>query len=196
LVRGETAWLTFPIAVAREILLGATIGYAFGLLMIPARIAGEFLTQELGMSLGSLVNAAGDGMASPLAVLFEMIAAAVFWGLDGHHAFFMVMHGMFVQMPVGAVNIEAPAQHALQAATRTEEWGLMLAAPLAACMFLATIGLTLLGRVAPQLNLYNFGLPMKLGLGLAALLLLLPQTVAALVSLFGHGTSMMGRMAG
>jgi flagellar biosynthetic protein FliR len=193
LLEGEAAWLAVGVAVGREALLGAVIGYAFGLFLIPARIAGEFLTQELGLSLGNLVNASGDGMSTPLAVLLEMMAAAVFWGLDGHHVFFTVMHGVFVQAPVGGVTA-LPVSEVLRGAVATEEWGLMLAVPLALCMFLTTVALTLMARVAPQLNLYNFGLPMRLGLGLAAVVLLLPHGLGAMVTMFAHWHEMLARM--
>ena len=43
----------------------------------PARIAGEYLTQEMGLSFGNQVNSFGDGMEGPLTMIFEMVAAMI-----------------------------------------------------------------------------------------------------------------------
>src|SRR5205085_6124346 len=44
----ESGWLVYGAAVARELLLGAALGYAFGLVFVPARVAGEFIVQQMG----------------------------------------------------------------------------------------------------------------------------------------------------
>ena len=39
-------WLSFAVAVGREVVLGAILGYAFGLLLLPARIAGSYIARR------------------------------------------------------------------------------------------------------------------------------------------------------
>lgn len=189
---GVVPWLGFGIAVGREVLLGAAVGYMLGLVLLPARIAGDFLAQEMGLSFGNMVSISGDGQATPLTLIFEMLAAALFLGMDGHHGFFGVMHGLMRNYPVGGAVPDVPMTSMLQATLAAEEWGLMLAAPVAVCLFLTTLVLTLLARAAPQLNLYTVGFPLRLGVGLIAVLLLLPHGVAALVSIFANAQVMMG----
>ena len=63
---------------------------------------------------------------------------------------------------------------------------LMLAAPLALTLFLLTVGLALLTRAAPQLNLYSVGLPVQVLAGLGGLLLLAPELLAFLAAASGR----------
>jgi flagellar biosynthetic protein FliR len=137
---------------------------------VPAHIAGEFISQEMGLTFGNQVNATGNGTGTPLTIVFELVAAAIFLGLDGHHVFFGVMHNTFINYPVGGGLPTMPVQDLVAGAAATEEWGLMLAAPVAVCLFLTTIVLMLLGRTTPQLNLYSIGFSLRLGVGLVAVL--------------------------
>lgn len=186
------AWLAFALAVGREVMIGAVVGFTFELFLVPARVAGEFLSQELGLTFGNMASATGSSMVTPLTVFFELAAAAIFLGLDGHHAFFGIMHGLFLRYPVAGSLPLFSLDGLVNGASRAEEWGLMLAAPVALCLFLTTVTLNLLVRAAPQLNLYSVGFPLRLGVGLVALLLLLPQLVASLLAMFQQGIELFG----
>lgn len=191
---GVVPWLGFGLAVGREVLLGAIVGYAFSLFLLPARVAGNYLAQEMGLSFGNMVNATGDGSSTPVTVIFEMLAAALFLGLDGHHVFFGVMHGLFQAYPVGGPLPAVPVGSLLSGTVVVEEWGLMLAAPAALCLFLTTVALLVMARAASQLNLYTVGFPLRLGVGLAACLILMPQIIAGLVSVFANWSDLAVRI--
>jgi flagellar biosynthesis protein FliR len=62
----------------------------------------------------------------------------------------------------------------------------MLAGPVGLCLLLTTVVLAVLTRAAPQMNIYSVGFPLRLTVGLAASVLLLPTWVAAVVSSFSH----------
>jgi len=172
--------------VVREILLGGILGYGLGLFIVPAHIAGEFLTQEMGLAFANQVNPVSGGMSSPLTQVFEMLAIAVFFIVDGHHVLLGVLNETFAQYPIIGTVPNVPLPRLIAGATMAEEVGLILAAPVALILFLTTILLALLTRAAPQMNLYAVGFPLRLGVGLAAVLLLLPTWVAAVVSTFSH----------
>jgi flagellar biosynthesis protein FliR len=65
---------------------------------------------------------------------------------------------------------------------------MVLAMPVAVYLFMTTVLLALLSRAAPQLNLYSIGFPLRLIVGLAATLLLLPNLTAGMVNAFSHLT--------
>jgi flagellar biosynthetic protein FliR len=190
-VLGQAAsWVGWSLALGREVLLGGVFGFAFGLFLAPARIAGEFIGQEIGLSFGNVVTAGGDGSAGPLTVLLELLAALVFFGLDLHHVFLGVLYATLQQYPVGA-GLRIPVCDAVGATAAAGEWGVLLAGPVALCLFLTTLVLALLSRAAPQMNLYTVGFPLRMLVGLAAVLLLLPQLVGGFTALAGHFTNVL-----
>ncbi|MFO0966557.1 MAG: flagellar biosynthetic protein FliR [Gemmataceae bacterium] len=191
---GNGAWLAYIIALAREVMLGAVIGFTFELFLLPARVAGEFLAQELGLTFGNIASATSSGMQSPLTIFLELSASAVFLALDGHHAFFGAMDGLFRSYPVAGGGPLFSWEGLVSSTAEAQEWGLMLAGPVALCLFLTTLMLNLLTRATPQFNLYNVGFPLRLGAGLVALLLLLPQLIASFVTILQQGTDLLGRV--
>ena len=71
-------------------------------------------------------------------------------------------------------------------ASSAQEGGLLLAAPVAFCLFLTTVVLALMTRAAPQLNLPSIGFPLRVLVCLGALLLMLPKLFPGMVSLFAY----------
>src|SRR5262245_54094834 len=164
-------WLVFVVALARESLIGAILGFVFTLFLMPARIAGEFIGQEMGLSLGNLTDPAGENSATLLGQVFEVLGVLVFFGLDGHHIWLATMHTMFARWPVGGPIGSLPVAPLVAGLSAAHEWGLALAAPVTICTFVTSILLALMARTAPQLNLFSIGFALRLGVGLLAVLL-------------------------
>ena len=175
-----TGWFGLSLALGREMILGGVLGFAMSLFLLPAHVAGEFITQEAGLSFANTVTATGGSSSSPLAGLFEMAAALIFFALDLHHVFLLVLQETFHMTPIGQ-ELHLPNWDLVMATGAAEEAGLLLAGPVALCLFLTTVVIILMARVAPQLNLYSFGLPLRVLVCLLVLPLLLPQIVT------GHG---------
>lgn len=178
-------WIRFGLSLGREMLLGGVFGFALGLLLVPARVAGELIAQETGLTFANVVTATGDGSSNPFSVLLELIASMVFFTLDLHHIFLITLQETFRHFPIGQ-NYLLPTWDLIGATGAAQEGGIILAAPLALCLFLTTVVLGLMTRAAPQLNMYSIGFPLRVLICLGGTLLLLPSIVAGLVGLFGH----------
>lgn len=190
----EIAWLPFAAAAGRELLLGVVMGYAFGLFLVPARVAGEFLVQQMGLSLGSIADPTAGNPTGPLTQLFEMLGILLFLGMDGHHVFLAVLHKTMLRWPVGGALPAPPTVELLAGAVAAEEWGLQLVAPLGLCLFLSTVVLALMARAAPQMNVFSFGFAFQITVGLVGAFLLLPDLLAAIVNTFGRASEFLIRL--
>ncbi|MBX9677698.1 MAG: flagellar biosynthetic protein FliR [Gemmataceae bacterium] len=179
------AWPYAYMLIARELALGGILGYVMGLFLLPAKIAGELMSQEMGMTFGSLVSPSSEGASSPLASLFEMIAGAMFLTFDGHHLFFATLAGSFRLHPAGE-SIAIPMHEMTAGLSAAEEAGLILAGPAILCLFLTTVCLAFLSRLAPQWNLYTVGFPARVLIGLLAAITVLPQMLSAMSRMFGR----------
>jgi flagellar biosynthetic protein FliR len=190
----EVSLVLYGLAVGREAILGALLGYALGLFMVPARVAGEFLTQELGLSFGAFLNPTGEANVSALTQILDLLSILIFLGLDGHHVFFVVLHGTFTRYPIGTALLQVPVQPLVGGAALTEEWGLVLAAPMVLCLFVVTFLLTIMTRAAPQVNLFSVGFPLRMFAGLVVVLALLPDLLRSLVRVLGQYGELLGRL--
>jgi flagellar biosynthesis protein FliR len=177
-----TGWFGLSLGLAREMILGGVLGFAMSLFLLPAHVAAEFITQEAGLSIANTLTATGDN-GSTLSSLFEIFATLIFFSLDLHHVFLLVLQETFQMSPIGQA-LHLPNWDLVQATGSAEEGGLLLAGPMALCLFLTTVVIIVMGRVSPQLNMYSFGLPLRVCVCLVALLLLLPQILLSMVGQF------------
>ncbi len=179
------SWLRFGLALGREMVLGGMFGFALGLLLVPARVAGDMIAQETGLTFANVLTASGDGSSNPFAVLLEMLASLVFFSLDLHHVFLITLQETFRHFPIRQT-YALPNWDLIGAASAAQEGGMLLAAPLALCLFLTTVVLALMTRAAPQLNLYSVGFPLRVLVCIGGSLLLLPSIITGTIGLFGH----------
>jgi flagellar biosynthetic protein FliR len=188
------SWAAFVVVLMKETLLGAFLGYAMSLVMLPVRIAGDYLGQEMGLALATQADPTAPNPSIVISQLFEMFAGVLFLGLDGHHLFFAALHSTFLRIPLGGWSGLSAAGPMATGLAQAQEWGLMLAAPVGAILFLTSIVLALLTRAAPQMNLFSIGFGLRVGIGLAAVLLLLPDFVTALVRTLAHMSAVLERL--
>ncbi len=182
----KSPWLVIGLAMGREIVIGAVLGYAFSLFLMPVRIAGEYIGEEMGLALSGQIDPTADHSAGTVTQLLQMMATLLFLGLDCHHFCIASLYSTFSRWPVGVMNVGLPMGDLVNATAAVEEWGLLLAAPVGVCLFLTSIVLALLARLAPQLNVFNLGFALRVGVGLIALLVLLPGIVAGVIGTFNH----------
>lgn len=175
----EVESIRYGLALAREGLLGAAMGFAFGLFLLPARIAGEFITTQVGLNIAPLPGPTGETSAGPLTTVFEAVAGVVFLLADGHHVVLAALHASFAAYPLGGLNVPH-ANGAINGLATAYEMGLLLAAPLATCLFLLAVTLAVMARAAPQLNIYSVGFTLQVLVVLFGGLFLLPEFVLTL----------------
>lgn len=171
----EQPWIAFALAVGREVLVGAALGFVFSLFLVPFRIAGEYIAQEMGLTMGSITDPTRPQTSTTMGEFFEMFGALMFFAQDVHHLFFAALHDSFAHHPIGGSFLALPVANQLAAIAAATEWGLTLAAPVACCLFIASLLLGLMSRAAPQLNLMSFGYGLRITVGLLATYFLWPD---------------------
>lgn len=188
------SWLAFGLVLSKEVLLGAFLGYGMSLILLPVQIAGEYLGQEMGLTLGAQADPTAKNPSTAVSQIFRMLAVVLFLGLNGHHLFLAALHSTFLHVPIGGWSGMTAAGSMTTGLASAQEWGLMLVAPVGALMFLSTVVLALMTRAAPQMNLFSLGFGLRIGVGLAALFVLLPNFVTALVRCLAHMSDLLERL--
>lgn len=185
------SWLMLALAVAREAIIGAVFGYVFGLFLVPFRVAGEYIAQEMGLTLGSITDPTQSQPTTVLGEIFEIFGVMVFFSQNVHHLFLAMLHRTFASQPLGGSFLPVPVGTQLQALASATEWGLLLAAPVACCLFVASLVLALLTRAAPQLNLISAGFTLRVLAGMVAMLILWPDIAPWMTSSLQRFSSML-----
>ena len=179
-------WITYGIAVAREMIIGGALGYLFGLFFLPAEIAGSYLGQEMGLSMASITDPSAGTSTNVVGELLGVFAMLVFFGSNVHHLVIGTLYSSFAKIPAGE---SLPMFHMSTFSlglANAERWGLELAAPIGVIMFLTTVLLAIMIRTSPQLNLFSVGIVLRIGIGLVALLVFFPDITSMVGVVFSH----------
>jgi flagellar biosynthetic protein FliR len=146
----------------------------------------------MGLALASIADPATESASTVVGQVFELLAFLLFFALDIHHVFLGLVYASFVRWPVGGTSLPLTLPAAVDGVGAAHEWGLLLAAPLAVCLFSVVIVLSLLARAAPQLNLLTIGFALRLAVGLVVAVALMPQIVWGLTCLLRRAGLFLG----
>jgi flagellar biosynthesis protein FliR len=182
------------VAMARELLIGMVAGYAASLTFGILTMTGEFMSTSGGFSAGRTFNPTFGASGASFDQLFLMTAMLLFLVINGHHLVLIAVQQTFVAAPLNGdfaqlalVAGGQPLQGAERLMTLTLQLivsGTLLALPVMGVSLLADLTLGLLARVAPQVQVFFLGMPLKVGLSLTVLAIVIEIMTPALRDLF------------
>ncbi|MCA0325230.1 MAG: type III secretion system export apparatus subunit SctT [Proteobacteria bacterium] len=182
----------WAILIAKEAFVGFTIGLIMALPFWIFEAVGFLIDNQRGASISATLNPLTGNDSSPLGILFNQ-AFIVFFLVSG--GFSLMLGGLYDSFRLWPVMDWAPQFKAasvplfLDQLDRLMRTAILLAAPAVVAMFLAELGLALISRFAPQLQVFFVAMPIKSGL--AVLILILYAS-----SLFDYGADLVEFVGG
>jgi flagellar biosynthesis protein FliR len=176
--------LAFGMAIGRELLIGTIAGFAAALTFGALQVAGEMMGLSSGFSSARLINPALDSSGSAIDHFFMMVATMFFLVMDGHHLVLIALQRGFEIVPIAAPLPSFSMERLIVLFAQLVGVGIRLSLPVLGALLLTDLTLGLLARVAPQMNVFFLGLPVKIAVGLIALGLSLPFLFPLLHELF------------
>jgi flagellar biosynthetic protein FliR len=172
--------------VAGEMMFGASLGFAFGILFEPARIAGAYISQEMGLTMASLTDPTTQQTTNVVSHVIESWAVILFFVLNLHHVIIRVMYMSVEVHPLGQGLFAMSATNAAYEVDLISKWGLLIASPVGICLFITVVSLGLLMRAVPQMNIFSIGLAIRLAVGTVAMVLFMPVMTQLLIRVLQH----------
>lgn len=173
--------LGLGVLIAREMAIGLIMALALRAIIAGAELGGHLTGNQLMLSYGSIIDPQGGVRNNLVATLYGNLTLLTFLAINGHHALLRALVASYTALPIGSGGVGPSLS-----ATVTEllgivfVLGLRLAAPLIVVMLLLEVGMALMARVAPSLNLMAVAPPVRVIIGLlgvAAMIPLLPSIV-------------------
>ncbi|MFZ5808654.1 MAG: flagellar biosynthetic protein FliR [Chloroflexota bacterium] len=164
----------FAAAIAKELLIGTIAGYAAVLAFGALQITGSLMGLGSGFTAGQILNPALEESGTSLDQIFVTTSFLIFFVLNGHHSFILGLQRTFEILPLGAELPHIAQESVMRLTGNLIATGVQMALPILGALLLADLALGLLARVAPQIQVFFLGIPLKIALGLAALALAIP----------------------
>lgn len=154
-----------------EIAIGLMLGMITRLLVTALQTAGAVIAQDLGLSFAQTVDPTAGTQGAAISNLLVMMGAVLVFTTDLHHLAISAIGASYVNLPPG---ILPPASDALTLAMKTMATGFMLAvkiaAPFAVFAIVFNLGLGLLSRLMPALQVFFLAMPASVLLGMLMLM--------------------------
>ncbi len=162
--------LNFILMVATQLLVGLIIGYASFMVMAAAQFGGEMLDTQMGLSVAASYDPASGSSVNMMRRFKFYLAMTLFLCFDGHHTLIKTMFESFQFIPLSGMNYSGEMTHHLIVMTaQIFYFGIQIASPAMAALFTTQIGLGMLARVAPQMNVFMLSFPLNIAIGLTML---------------------------
>lgn len=172
--------------MAREMGIGLALALAIRALVAASELGGHLVGFQMGLSYSAIIDPGSGVRNNVLSVLYANIAMVVFLLTNAHHAFLRALGQSYESLPIGAGHIgESLPQGVVALLVLVFSFGIRLAAPLVIVLLITELGLALVARSAPALNLMAVGAPFRLIVGLLVLGFVAP----AAVGLFSGATA-------
>ena len=173
---GEPNGWLFAAAAAKEAVIGLLIGFFAAVPFWVAENVGNFIDNQRGATMGEVFSPLSGAQVSTLGIFFTQIVSTIFFVGGAVFLLLGALYRSYAIWPVfGTLAFEPAAPLALLgAADAMLETTVIISAPIVIVMFLATVGLGLVNRTAPQLNVFFLSMPVKSALGIALLIAYIP----------------------
>ncbi len=186
-------FVAYSLAIGKEIIIGTLAGFAADLTFGALQVAGSAMGIGSGFESGRIFNPAlGEG-SSAFDQLFIMTASMIFLTINGHHLVLIALQKTFDVLPINGPLPFNGLNTVISTASILIAAGIQLALPVMTALLLADLTLGLLARVAPQVQVYFLGLPVKVAVALLSLGMTFTVVSPLLGSLFKNMPEIMLR---
>lgn len=185
--------------VIKEAFLGLLIGYAVAALFWAVEAVGFFIDNQRGASIASTLDPMTGNDSSPLGILFNQAFVVYFMVAGGFGVLMTLLYASYTVWPVLTYFPSLPTDGVTVFAEifgRIVKLAVLLSAPAIVAMMLAELGLALLSRFVPQLQVFFLAMPIKCGMAFFVLVVYLPVLFSYLQREIGGLPALLGTLTG
>lgn len=162
------------LTVIQEIAIGLFIGMSARLVMSALHIAGNIIALQTGLSFAQNVDPTQGSQSVIVTTFLSMLAVTLIFVTDLHHLMIAAMRDSYLIFRPGEIfPVGDFLKVAVEAVSAAFRLGVQLSAPFLVFGLVFYLGLGILSRLMPQIQIFFIAMPANIGLGFALLFLLL-----------------------
>lgn len=171
----DLSWSSLLGGVAMEFLFGLGLGLVTRLVLTAAQVGGSLMDNDLSLSAAQQLNPSAGISGGVMGRVLMIVGLAYFWASDYLSALLVGVEQSFRVLPLGSAGVtHASLDLIVRLFGELFEAGLIIAAPIAILVFIVTMALGFLSRSVQQLNVFGESFVVRVMVGGAGVVLLLP----------------------
>lgn len=184
-----TELLPYMALVIKEGLVGLVIGFVIYTLTAVLIGAGQLIDFQMGFTMGAAIDPV-YGVQTPMMGNFQMILATMLLlATDSHHYLIAAMVKSYAYIPLNPSTLPSQFTYFAQLAVHVFSLSVQMALPVFGALLVSDVGVGLLSRTVPQLNIFSVVFPVKIIFGFIILFLSLSFFGEAVTHLFNLNMS-------
>ncbi len=167
--------------LAQEMFVGALLGFTVRLLISALQVAGSVIAQQLGLGFVTAIDPTQGQQSVIVANFLSMLGLTLVFAADLHHLVIAALNDSYALFRPGEIPLLGDVAAHITATVGTAfKIGVQLSAPFIVFGLLFNLGLGVLARLMPQMQVFFIGLPASIIIGFLILLLV----VGAMMGVF------------
>lgn len=178
-------WLPY---IMSEITIGLFMGVVMQILYFALSLAGNITGQAIGFANAQIFDPTFQTQSIVIEAFFNMAAITLIFVTDIHHLMLSAVVDSYHLFAVGAPLPWADfADDLSQKLNASFIMGFKLGSPFVAFSLVFYVGMGLVSRLMPQLNIFFLSLPLQIYLGLGLLFITLPMMIVWFLKYYQDG---------
>ncbi|HUL88573.1 MAG TPA: flagellar biosynthetic protein FliR [Pseudolabrys sp.] len=166
----------------QELIIGAVLGLTARLAISALQVTGSVVAQQLGLGFVTAVDPTQNQQGLLVGNFLTVLGVALVFATDLHHLVIVAMNDSYTIFQPGELPLLGDAaQHVTRIIATAFRIGIQLSAPFLVFGLLFNLGLGILSRLMPQMQVFFIGLPLSILLGLLLLLLVIGAMMGTFV---------------
>ncbi len=150
-----------------DVTIGLGIAYITRIIFAAVQIAGTVVDFQMGFGVVNVIDPQTDTQVSVTAQFHNIVAVLIFLAVDAHHFILQAIVESFFIINPAEINFSSlTPEYMLYLFSGTFTTAVKIAAPIMAILFFLSVGLGLVARTVPQMNVFIVGFPLQIGVGL------------------------------
>jgi flagellar biosynthetic protein FliR len=177
----------------QELLVGAVLGLTARLAISALQVAGWVVAQQMGLGFVTAVDPTQNQQGMLVGNFLTVLGVTLIFATDLHHLVIAAMNDSYTIFAPGEIPLVGDvAQHFTRIISTSFRIGIQLSAPFLVFGLLFNLGLGVLSRLMPQMQVFFIGMPLSILLGF----LLLVLVIGAMMGTFtGYLEGVLGELA-
>lgn len=169
------------VLLVQELAIGLLLALVVTFILAAFQLAGFLQGYQMGFTIANVVDPLTQEQASIVGQALFFMGMLVFLAMDAHHLLLRGLVESVRLVPPGTFAYGGPAVALLlDLAQGTMLAALQIALPVVGTVLLVDLGLGVMARAVPQMNVFMVGLPLKASVGLFILVLSFGATGAVM----------------
>ncbi|MBF0368477.1 MAG: flagellar biosynthetic protein FliR [Magnetococcales bacterium] len=154
-------------AVIGEIFIGTVIGMLAHWALVSVQVAGGIMGFQMGLSMAQVMDPTSGMQEGVLSNLLYLTVLMIFLSIDGHHLLLEGIAHSFTTLPIGGglPRIDTILESGVTAMGQLFVIAILISAPVIAATKLLYLGMGLINRASPQVQVFFLAMPVAQMLG-------------------------------